>query len=327
MPQSNSNPNRPLTLIEPLLDVSVVVYLDDHLENTAQTFATIANLLRDMKMTFEFIFMDDGNKAEVASDIEGVQSFVRNTKVIRLPRFYGNSTAMPVGFGHARGRLILTLGSFLQVQPEDIRKLFEKLNEGYDFVNGWRFERKDSGLNQFHTRFFNTLIRWASQVELHDTNCTLKLFRREVAEDIRIYGDLYRFFPIFAAHQGYLVTEVPVRQRKELNQVGLYSPLTYLRRGSDLLMIFFTTRFVTKPLRFFGLVGSAFFSVGFLICSYLVVWKYMYRIALAERPLLLLGVLLIIMGVQIISVGLIGELILFIQMRQFKMHRVEKILS
>lgn len=308
-------------------DVSVVVYLDKHLENVVQTFTYVANLLQEMKLTFEFIFVDDGNKPEVASDIEGMQSFARDTKVIRLSRFLGNSIAMPAGFRHARGKYILTLGSFLQIQAEDICKLFEKINEGYDFVNGWRLDRSDSNLNRFHTRFYNALVRLVSRVNLHDANCTLKLFRREVIDDVHIYGDLYRFLPIFAAQQGFQVTEVPVRQRTELNKTGVYSPFTYLNRILDLLMIFFTSRFITKPLRFFGFVGVSFFSFGVAICAYLLYVKYYFEEPLADRPLLLLGVLLIMVGVQVVSVGLIGELILFLQMRKFKNHHIEKILG
>jgi glycosyltransferase involved in cell wall biosynthesis len=308
-------------------DVSVIVYVNRDLENAAQLYAYVANLLREMGKSFEFIFIDDGNAKAIAYEIEGFHKFVRDTKVIRLPRSYGPSTAMSEGFRLARGRLVLTLGSFLQVQPEEIRKMFKKVEEGYHFVNGWRVNRKDAWLNRLHSTAYNWAVRKVSEVDLHDSNCTLKLFRKEVVDDLPFYGDLYRFLPIMAARQGYLVGEVAVDQRRESNGTGFYSPWTYFRRTMDLVMLFFLSRFTMTPLRFFGTIGGVLFLAGFGINFYLTLVKFFADQPLADRPLLFLGILFMLLGIQIGSVGLIGELVIFTTAKRLKNHHVEKILE
>lgn len=309
------------------VDVSVVIYVDEHLENAAQMYAHVANVLRGLQKSFEFIFVDDGSHRRIFTELEGLQQFFKSTKVIRLPRFYGSSTAMSLGFRHARGRLILTLGSFLQVHPEEITKMFEKIAQGSDFVNGWRVQRTDSSLNQLHTKIYNWMISQASHVKLHDANCTLKLFKREVAEELPLYGDFYRFLPILAARQGFQVKEVPIAQRKEINTFGVYSPGTYLRRLLDLLALLYIGRFSRKPLRFFGIIGAMLFLTGFFINLYLTYVKLALHEPIAGRPLLLLGTVLLVLGVQTASIGLIGELVLFTHAKHLKSYHVETILE
>jgi len=309
------------------VDVSVVVYVDRHLENASQMYAYVANLLIADKRSFEFIFMDDGNGPGVHAAIEALHDFARNVKVIRLPRFYGMSVAMMVGFRAARGTLILTLGSFLQVEPAEISKLFSKINEGYDFVNGWRVDRIDSPLNSLQTNLYNWLVRKVSLIDLHDTNCTLKVFKRSAVPDLPVYGDNYRFLPVLAARQGFRVTEVQVKQRREINQHGVYGIGIYVRRGLDLLTLLFMGRFVEKPLRFFGAAGSAMLAFGLVINFYLMYVKYIGGEPISQRPLLILGTLLMVLGVQSASIGLIGELILFTHSSSIKSYQVEKVLE
>jgi glycosyltransferase involved in cell wall biosynthesis len=309
------------------VDVSVVVYVDKFLENASQMYAYVANLLIGEKKSFEFIFVDDGNGPNVHTAIEALHGFAKNVRVVRLPRFYGMSVAMMVGFRHARGKLILTLGSFLQVEPAEIKRLLDKIEEGYDFVNGWRVDRVDSPLNSLHTGFYNWMVRKVSEVQLHDTNCTLKIFKRSMVPELPVYGDNYRFLPVLAARQGFRVTEVQVKQRRELNQHGIYGPGIYLRRALDLLALLFMGRFVEKPLRFFGSAGTVLFLLGFLVNLYLVDVKYIGHQAIAQRPLLILGTLLMVLGVQSASIGLLGELILFTHSSSMKSYKIEKILE
>lgn len=308
-------------------DVSVVIYADRHLENAAQMYAYAANLLREEGQTFEFIFVDDSGDPRILAEIEGFQSFVKSVKVVRLPRSMGPGTAMPAGFRHARGRLILTLGPFLQVQPREIHKMFRKIDEGFDFVNGQRVRRTDSRLNVLQSRAYNWLIRRISGVELNDSNCTLKLFRRSLMDELVVYGDLYRFLPVLAARQGFLVCEVPVTQRRELNRTGFYSLGTYLRRSLDLMTLFFIGRFIARPLRFFGQWGGTLFLLGLAINLYLTALRLFADRGLKDRPLLLLGVVLIVVGVQIVSVGFVAELITFTHAKKIKDYHVEKVLE
>lgn len=308
-------------------DVSVVVYVDRNFESASEMYAYVANLLVEEKRTFEFIFMDDGNPKAVHAAIEALHDFAKNVRVIRLPRFYGMSVAMMVGFNHAKGRLILTLGSFLQVQPAEISKLLAKIEEGFDLVNGWRVDRVDSPLNQWHTSAYNWLIRKLAQVSLHDTNCTLKVFRRALVGELPVYGDNYRFLPVLAARQGFRVTEVPVKQRREINTWGLYGVGVYLRRLLDLIALTFMGRFVERPLRFFGTVGTALFATGFFINLYLMFVKYVAMESISQRPLLILGTLCMVLGVQSASIGLLGELILFTHSKDMQSYQIEKILE
>lgn len=305
-------------------DVSVVVYIDKNLENAAQLYAYVANLLQNMGKTFEFIFVDDGNSDRIVSEIEGCREFLKNTRVIRIHEPQGPSAAMNVGFRHVKGTLVLTLGPFLQVEPVEIEKMFQKIAEGYDFVNGWRQNRSDTSLSQAHTKIYNWLVRKVSGVPLHDTNCTLKLFRRQVTMEVPLYGDLYRFLPILAARKGFIVTEIPVDQRKELNQYGVYPLTTYGGRILDLLVLLVLSRFMTRPLQLFGFTGIGFSMAGFAICSYLLYVRFVIRLGIADRPLLLFGVLLIVVGIQIVSIGLIAELILFLQTSRGGIQSVEK---
>jgi glycosyltransferase involved in cell wall biosynthesis len=308
-------------------DVSVVVYVDRNLENAAQMYAYVANLLTQEKRTFEFIFMDDGNGPGVHSAIEALHGFAKNVRVIRLPRFYGMSVAMMVGFNYAKGRLILTLGSFLQVHPGEITKMLAKIDEGFDLVNGWRVERVDSPLNQWHTAAYNWLIRKLAQVTLHDTNCTLKVFKRSLVGELPVYGDNYRFLPVLASRQGFRVTEVPVKQRREINHWGFYGIGIYLRRLLDLITLTFMGRFVERPLRFFGSLGTVLLGTGFLINLYMIYVKYIGQEPISQRPLLILGTLCMVLGVQSASIGLLGELILFTHSKDMKTYQIEKILE
>ncbi len=321
LPESQTPPARPT------VDVSVVVYVDKYLENASQMYAYVANLLNAEKRTFEFIFVDDGNGPSVHTAIEALHGFAKNVRVIRMPRFYGMSVAMMVGFRQASGNLILTLGSFLQVEPAEISKLLAKADEGWDFVNGWRVDRIDSPLNSMHTGIYNWLVRKVSLIELHDTNCTLKVFKRKTVPELPVYGDNYRFLPVLAARQGFRVTEVQVKQRKEINQHGFYGVGIYVRRGLDLLSLLFMGRFVEKPLRFFGSAGTVLLVIGIAINLYLVGVKYIGGESIAQRPLLILGTLLMVVGVQSASIGLLGELILFTHSSSIKPYQIEKILE
>ncbi|MBI4396104.1 MAG: glycosyltransferase, partial [Elusimicrobia bacterium] len=245
------------------VDVSVVVYTDVHLEGAAQLYAYVANLLREKKKSYEFLFVDDGNSEETLAEVKGIQKIARNVRLLRLDRPLGVGKAMSHGFRQARGRWILTVGPFLQVQPFEIRKMFEKTGEGYDLVNGWRVQRSDFRLNRMESHFYNWLIRKASRVALHDFNCTLKLFRRELVQDSQVQGELYRFFPILAALRGFSVCEVPLKQRTEINRVGIYRVGTYWRLAQEFVTLLIFLRLAARPYRIFGVASVLFLLTGF----------------------------------------------------------------
>ncbi|MBI2870614.1 MAG: glycosyltransferase [Candidatus Omnitrophica bacterium] len=308
-------------------DVSVVVYVDEHLSDAVGLYRETAGVLKACGRTFEFLFVDDGTDPGVFAQLEDLSRWVRHVRAVRLPRTFGSSTAMSIGFEKARGRLILTLGPFLQVEPASIGRMFELLEEGYDFVNGWRVKRTDFFLNRLESWGYNALVRWVSKVPLHDSNCTVKLFRREVAQELAVYGDYYRFIPILAARRGFRVAEAVLKHRAESNATGIYHPGVFMRRALDLLALLFIGRFTQKPLRFFGLVGSALFLAGMAVNTHLAWIKYVYGEGISGRPLLLLGMLLMVLGLQTASVGLIGELIIFTHHKGIQDYRIERVIE
>lgn len=226
--------------------------------------------------------------------------------IIQLRRNMGKATALAAGFAHARGDVVITMDADLQDDPGEIPRLLAKLEEGYDVVSGWKIHRQDSWSKVLLSRLFNRVACWCTHLKLHDINCGLKAYRREVIQDLQVYGDRHRYLPILAHQNGYRVTEVPVRHQPRQFGKSKYG-LGRIPRGLfDLLSILFLHRYLKRPLHFFGFLGLMCLISGFGINTYLAVLWFMQKGIL--RPLLMLGVLLMILGVQFLSLGLLGEM-------------------
>jgi hypothetical protein len=231
------------------------------------------------------------------------------------------------GFRQAKGETILTLASYIQIEPKDLDKVFSAYDAGNDLIVTRRYPRKDPLINRIQSSAYHFLVREMTGAPFRDITSGMRLIKKKILSEFSLYGDLHRFIPILARGKGIKVTEVNVTQRKEDTRVRLVKPGIYFRRALDLFTLFFLIKFTAKPLRFFGLIGSAFCVPGIIITGCLGVLRLFGLIGLANRPLLLLGILLVVFGIQLFSVGLIGELILFTRAKDIEHYRVEEIIE
>ena len=286
-------------------------------------------VFRKLGKPYEFIFVVDGGLDDTFESLKRLKSEEdgERLRLVKLSKSFGESTALLVGFEKARGEYIFTVASYFQADPEGVIKLWEELEKGYDLVVTRREPRIDSRLNRIQSRVFHWLVSKATSMRFHDINCGLKAMRRSVINEMNLYGSFHRFIPILAQTHGFRVKEVPVPQRKENARIRLFGLGRYLRYFLDILTVFFITRFTMMPLRFFGGIAAALVLAGGAITGYLGVYRILGYGGIANRPLLLLGVLLVAVGIQIFSLGLIGELIVFIHARQIKQYRIAEILE
>ncbi len=259
---------------------------------------------------YELIFVDDGSTDGSGPVLDRLAAGNPRIKVVHFARNFGKATALAAGFAESSGDLIVTLDGDLQDAPHEIPRLLGALAEGYDLVNGWKVVRRDPVTKVWPSRVFNFAVRAITGVHLHDVNCGLKAYRREVIDRLNIYGELYRFIPILAAFEGFRVTEVPVAHRPRRYGRSKYGARRFVAGFLDLLTVGFLTRFSQKPLHIFGPVGLLTLLAGLAINLYLAYLKVALGEPIGTRPLLSLGVLLVIGGLQLLSLGLLGEMVL-----------------
>lgn len=312
---------------KPSVEVSVVVPVVERCDNLAEIYRTYSEVLIKTGRSFEFIFILDGGFKAEGVKLDSLIASGEPIWVLALSRSFGEATALMVGFEHAHGEILITLSSYLQVIPDGIENILNMIEEGFDLVVARRFPRIDSWINRIQTHGFHFFTRRLTGVDLHDIGCGFKGLRRHVVREVNLYGDLHRFLPLLAFQRGFRVTEVDIPQHPADGRTRIYRPGVYLRRLLDILTLVFLFKFTKKPLRFFGLIGAGLFGSGFLISAVLAIQKILGLTALADRPLLILGVLLMVLGVQTGSIGLLGEMIIFTHARRIKEYTVEKILK
>jgi glycosyltransferase involved in cell wall biosynthesis len=308
------------------MDISVVVPVSGHFGDLEEIYTSFSRELDRTGRQYEFIFVDNGVGGRSYQLLQRLQERQPTVKVIKFNRVFGEAVALSVGFQKARGDVLITLASFMQTHPKDLHKLLKEIDDGSDLVIGWRYPRIDPFLNRLQSYAFNWITRRMTAFPMHDLNCGLRVMRRKVVDEIPIYGDQFRFLPILAHRQGFRVKEVQVRHEQELGKTGVYGLGSYVRRLLDILTLFFLIKFAKKPLRFFGLIGSTIFGAGFLINIYLTIIRLMGN-RIGDRPLLLLGVLLMVVGIQMVSIGLVGEIIIFTHAEKLKEYNVEEFLE
>lgn len=306
--------------------VSAIVPVAERHDDLAEIYRSHADVLKKIGRSYEFIFVLDGGFETVGRTLEPLIAMGEPIRILTLPRNFGEATALTVGFEQARGEFLITLSSYLQVVPEGISTVLKMIDKDYDLVVTRRFPRIDSWINRIQTRGFHFIISKLTGVKLHDISCGLKGLKRQVAQEIHLYGDLHRFLPLLAYQRGFRVAEVSVPQHPLDGRIRVYRPGVYLRRLLDILTLVFLFKFTKKPLRFFGLIGAGLFGTGFSISAILAVQKVLGMTALADRPLLILGVLLMVLGVQTGSIGLLGEMIIFTHARKMKDYTIKKLL-
>ncbi len=309
------------------IEISVIIPVLERHDDLAEVYQGHKAVLDRVSRPYEFIFVVDGGNEQTVKSLEAIEADKEVLRVIVLPRDFGEATALTIGFERARGELLITLPAYFQVVPEGIEEILKTLNEGYDLVVTRRFPRVDSWINRIQTFGFHFFVDRLTNIRLHDISCGVRGIRKQVVREVQLYGDLHRFFPILAFQKGFRITEIPVEQHTLDRQTRVYHPGVYLRRLLDILTLVFLVKFTKKPLRFFGLIGASLFTGGFLISLLLTVQRITGLTDLADRPLLVLGLLMMVLGVQVGSVGLIGELLIFTHARKMRDYTIDEVLD
>ena len=292
-----------------MIDISVVVPVLNEEGSLRELHTRITAALKGMGKPYEIVFVDDGSRDGSYEILDRLYREDPHTKVLSFRRRYGKSAALSLGFAEARGAIIVTIDADLQDDPAEIPVLVAKLDEGYDLVSGWKKDRKDPISKTVPSKFFNAVTGAVTGLKLHDMNCGLKAYRRSVTEQIQVYGQLHRFLPVFAQNDGFRVGEVAVKHHPRLHGRTKYGMGRFLHGFLDLLTVVMVTGYTASPLHFFGTIGLGFTLAGLIINCYLTWLRLSYGNIQGKHPLLMLGVLLMILGFQLISTGLLAELV------------------
>ena len=289
--------------------VSIVIPLYNEEDSLIELSLKLYNVLDRMKCNYEVIFVDDGSTDSSFEKIKEINRKNTRFHCIKFRRNYGKSAALAAGFGEAKGDIVITMDADLQDDPEEIPGLIKKINSGFDLVSGWKKVRYDPFIKKHTSKLFNYVTSKVSGVRLHDFNCGIKAYRKDVVKSINIYGEMHRYIPALAHMSGFKVTEKIVKHHARKYGVTKFGPGRFLNGFFDLLTVAFTTKFMSKPLHLFGMLGILSFLAGFLITLYLTILKYAEGQSVSDRPLFLIGILFIIVGIQFLSLGLIAEMI------------------
>ncbi len=299
------------------VDLSVLVPVLDEADSVLELAARVAALLDRLGRSFELVFVDDGSRDATPARVREAHERDGRVKLVRLRRNFGKAAALSAGFDHCNGRLVLTMDGDLQDDPEEIPRLLAALEAGdLDLVSGWKRQRRDPASKRLPSRLFNWVTRRLAQVDLHDFNSGFKLYRREVLGEIAVYGELHRYIPVLASRRGFAVGEVEVNHHPRRHGSSKYGWDRFYKGLLDLITVLFITKYTRRPLHLFGGFGLLFLAAGFAIDAWLA-WGWLFHgEALSNRPLLLLGILLMLLGFQVLTTGLIGEMITYKNFRR-----------
>jgi len=291
------------------IEVSFVIPVYNEEENLPDLYRQLSAAGNALQRPFEMVFVDDGSRDGSFQVLKRAQAGDNRVVIIRLRRNFGQTAALSAGFDYARGEIIITLDADLQNDPADAPLLVAKILEGYDIVSGWRIKRKDKFVTRrLPSRTANWLISRITKVRLHDYGCTLKAFRKEVVKNIKLYGEMHRFIPAIASTMGVAIAEIPVNHRPRTRGKSKYNLSKAVRVVLDLLTVKFLLSYSTRPLQIFGLFGLLTGLIGAILGVILAYQRLILKIGIGNRPLLLLAVLLIFIGIQFITMGLLGEI-------------------
>ena len=291
-------------------NISVVVPLLNEEESLRELFTLINNTMRRIKMSYEIIFVDDGSTDRSFEVLTTLHTEYPNIiKAIRFRRNFGKSAALSAGFKEAQGEYIVTMDADLQDDPNEIPSLIEALGDSYDLVSGWKKKRQDSIVFTLPSRIANRITSQMTGLRIHDLNCGLKVYRKIVAKELKLYGDLYRYIPILAHQAGFRIGEKIVQHHPRKYGHSKYTIGKFYRGFLDLLTILFTAKYIRRPLHLFGVWGLISLFTGAIIDGWLIIERLLGETSLSNRPLFMVGFLFIIIGIQFISLGLLGEMI------------------
>jgi glycosyltransferase involved in cell wall biosynthesis len=289
--------------------ISIVIPLYNEEESLQILSGQIRRVCASSNYDFEVIFIDDGSRDNSLKVIKDICRGDKRFKYISFQKNYGKSAALQVGFKKAVGDAVITMDADLQDDPDEIPNLLKKLEEGYDLVSGWKKKRYDPFIKRNSSKLFNFMTRVFSGIKIHDFNCGLKAYKKIVTENINVYGELHRYMPLLANWKGYTISEIPVQHHARKFGKTKYGISRFFKGFVDLLTVVFITRYVKRPMHLFGFIG-AIFSLAGLIINLILTYEWAFlNMPLSNRPMLFLGILLIIVGIQFFSTGLLGEMV------------------
>jgi len=308
---------------DPIPEVSVIVPVLDEEGSVLDLARQVGETLDGCGRRYEIVFVDDGSGDSTAERIREAHASDPRVKLVRLRRNFGKAAALCAGFEASSGPIVVTMDGDLQDEPSEIPRFLEKLEEGFDLVSGWKKTRRDPANKRWPSKLFNWATRRLAQVDLHDFNCGFKAYRREVLDQIAVYGELHRYIPVLASRRGFRVGELAVVHNPRQHGVSKYGWDRYYKGLLDLITVLFITKYTRRPLHLFGAIGLVCFGVGFVINAYLAILWALGE-SLSNRPLLLLGILLMLVGIQVLTTGLIGEMITFKNFRRTDTYSVKE---
>ena len=315
-----TNPNQLISIIIPVFNES---------ESIGYLLDEVLNVMCSNKLNFEIVVVNDGSQDSTSNVLDELTIKIKELSVISLRTNYGQTAAMAAGFDNSNGEVVITLDGDLQNDPTDIPKLISHINEGYDLICGWRYDRKDKLINRrIPSKIANKLIANVTGLKLHDYGCSLKAFKKEILDDIKLYGELHRFLPVLAKIEGAKIKEIKVNHRSRKYGSSKYGIDRTFRVLMDLLTVWFMTKFLTRPMYGFGFVGIISILVSLGMTSYLFIIKLLGN-DIGNRPMLMFALILGIAGVQLFSFGLLGELLIrtYHESQNRPIYRIRKIQS
>ena len=315
-----TNPNQLISIIIPVFNES---------ESIGYLLDEVLNVMSSNKLNFEIVVVNDGSQDSTSNVLDELTIKIKELSVISLRTNYGQTAAMAAGFDNSNGEVVITLDGDLQNDPNDIPKLISHINEGYDLICGWRYDRKDKLINRrIPSKIANKLIANVTGLKLHDYGCSLKAFKKEILDDIKLYGELHRFLPVLAKIEGAKIKEIKVNHRSRKYGSSKYGIDRTFRVLMDLLTVWFMTKFLTRPMYGFGFVGIISILVSLGMTSYLFIIKLLGN-DIGNRPMLMFALILGIAGVQLFSFGLLGELLIrtYHESQNRPIYRIRKIQS
>ena len=315
-----TNPNQLISIIIPVFNES---------ESIGYLLDEVLNVMYSNKLNFEIVVVNDGSQDTTSNVLDELTIKIKELSVISLRTNYGQTAAMAAGFDNSNGEVVITLDGDLQNDPTDIPKLISHINEGYDLICGWRYDRKDKLINRrIPSKIANKLIANVTGLKLHDYGCSLKAFKKEILDDIKLYGELHRFLPVLAKIEGAKIKEIKVNHRSRKYGSSKYGIDRTFRVLMDLLTVWFMTKFLTRPMYGFGFVGIISILVSLGMTSYLFIIKLLGN-DIGNRPMLMFALILGIAGVQLFSFGLLGELLIrtYHESQNRPIYRIRKIQS
>jgi hypothetical protein len=305
---------------------SVIMLLDEKREEFHEFLCKLHEAMTAKGEPFELLLIANGTGGFVRSILGREKVFLLNLKILEFSNHTSNAVCLKAALTECSGETLVVCGSYQQISRKSLLSLIDSLEPGTDIVSPWRRRRVDSPFSGLQSRVFNALVRQVTAIPIHDLSCTVRVLRRRVLEETELYGDMYRFLPILAARKGFVTREVECEHYQEHGNSGFYSLREYVARLADILALYFTVSFARKPLRFFGAKGMGFFGLGILLCIGILGRKVFWGDPVGDSSLLIFALIILVIGVQIASVGLLGEILAFTHGRHKKEYVVDKIL-